>query len=63
MGFQQHPTQGIKTWQVRAGGNLKEKKERKGVSQRAQKRRELLPLPEGWLLYEEYMFTVGKNIK
>ena len=33
------------------------------MSQRALKGKELLLLPEGWLLYEEYMFTVGKNIK
>lgn len=33
------------------------------MNQRAQERKELLPLPEGWLLYKEYMFTVEKNMK
>lgn len=63
MRSQQHPTHGIKAWEVRAGGNLKKRKERDGVNQRAQKGRDLFPLPEGWPLYKEYMFTVGENRK
>lgn len=62
MESQQHPTQGMKTWEVRAGGNLK-RKERKGVNQRAPKGKESFSLPEGWLSYKEYMFIVGKNVK
>ena len=52
----------MKTWEGRAGGNIK-RKERKGVNQRAPKGKESFSLPEGWLSYKEYMFIVGKNIK